>query len=82
MKRHFDQWGPPIDNQEKTNTNHLSLQSEVQVEKIIAAVTLVNKIRAYGHLAADIYPLKDHKREYELFDLARFDLTQEDLEKI
>ncbi|AYV66433.1 2-oxoglutarate dehydrogenase E1 component [Niallia circulans] len=82
MKRHFDQWGPPIDNQEKTNTNHLSLQSEVQVEKIIAAVTLVNKIRAYGHLAADIYPLKDHKREYELFDLARFDLTKEDLEKI
>lgn len=82
MKRHFDQWGPPIDNQTKTSTNHLSLQSEVQVEKIIAAVTLVNKIRAYGHLAADIYPLKDHKREYELFDLARFDLTKEDLEKI
>lgn len=82
MKRHFDQWGPPIDNQEKTSTNHLSLQSEVQVEKIIAAVTLVNKIRAYGHLAADIYPLKDHKREYELFDLTRFALTKEDLEKI
>ncbi|MEY8345730.1 2-oxoglutarate dehydrogenase E1 component [Niallia circulans] len=82
MKRHFDQWGPPIDNQTKTSTNHLSLQSEVQVEKIIAAVTLVNKIRAYGHLAADIYPLKEHKREYELFDLARFDLTKEDLEKI
>ncbi|CAI9385980.1 MULTISPECIES: 2-oxoglutarate dehydrogenase E1 component [Bacillaceae] len=82
MKKHFDQWGPPIDHQEQTSTNHLSLQSEVQVEKIIAAVTLVNKIRAYGHLAANIYPLKDHKREYDLFELSRFNLTKEDLVKI
>ncbi|MER2060977.1 MAG: thiamine pyrophosphate-dependent enzyme, partial [Niallia sp.] len=82
MKKHFDQWGPPIDTQEETSTDHLSLQSEVQVEKIIAAVTLVNKIRAYGHLAADIYPLNDHKREYDLFELSRFDLTKEDLVKI
>lgn len=82
MKKHFDQWGPPIDNQEQISTNHLSIQSEVQVEKIIAAVTLVNKIRAYGHLAADIYPLNDHNREYELFELSRFNLTKEDLEKI
>ena len=81
MKSYFEKWGAPIDTQE-SGTNHLSLENTVKVEKVIAAINLVNKIRAYGHLAADIYPLNDHEREHGLFDLDRFQLTKEDLRNI
>ncbi|KAB7671130.1 2-oxoglutarate dehydrogenase E1 component [Bacillus sp. B1-b2] len=82
IRNHFDQWGAPTEINQQQESNYLSLESTVQVEKIIAAITLVNKIRGYGHLAADIYPLQDHEREHNLFDLSNFQLTQEDLMKI
>ncbi|GKU82828.1 2-oxoglutarate dehydrogenase E1 component [Niallia sp. NCCP-28] len=81
MRNHFEQWGSPLDSQEEPYKSNIPV-NQVQVEKIIAAVTLVNKIRGYGHLAADIYPLKDHEREDDLFDLSRFQLTKADLESI
>ncbi|MFT8321300.1 MAG: 2-oxoglutarate dehydrogenase E1 component [Bacillus sp. (in: firmicutes)] len=81
MRLHFDQWGAPSETQE-SSTSSSNLVNHLQMEKIIAAVTLVNKIRAYGHLAADIYPLKDHEREYEIFELSRYQLSKADLDNI
>ncbi|WP_215193038.1 2-oxoglutarate dehydrogenase E1 component [Exiguobacterium sp. s95] len=48
-------------------------------EKYLAAHRLAERIRAKGHLAADIYPLKDHPRENELLELEQFGLTEADL---
>lgn len=48
-------------------------------EKYLAASRLADQIRAKGHLAADIYPLKDHPRETELLELGQFGLTEADL---
>ncbi|WP_445487133.1 2-oxoglutarate dehydrogenase E1 component [Niallia sp. 03133] len=82
IRNHFDKWGSPNDLKEEPSASVNSPATRVQIEKAIAAVTLVNKIRAYGHLAANIYPLNDHKREEEIFDISRFDLTKADLENI
>lgn len=51
-------------------------------EKYLAAHRLAERIRAKGHLAADIYPLKDHPREVELLELDQFGLTEADLRKM
>ncbi|MGN7852846.1 MULTISPECIES: 2-oxoglutarate dehydrogenase E1 component [Exiguobacterium] len=51
-------------------------------EKYLAANRLAEQIRAKGHLAADIYPLKDHPRETGLFELSQYGLTEADLRKM
>lgn len=82
MRDFFATWGSPIEQEDTVSKPALSSGSNLEVEKVIAAVTLVNKIRAYGHLAADIYPLGDVHRQEELFELSRYQLTKEDLEKM
>jgi len=82
MRNFFATWGSPIEQEVTEQKPAVTSTNQMEIEKVIAAVTLVNKIRAYGHLAADIYPLEDVHREKELFDLSRYQLTKEDLEKI
>lgn len=82
MRNFFATWGSPIEQEDTERKPAVTSTNQMEIEKVIAAVTLVNKIRAYGHLAADIYPLEDVHRETELFDLSRYQLTKEDLEKI
>ncbi len=82
MRNFFATWGSPIEQEDTDRKPAVISTNQMEIEKVIAAVTLVNKIRAYGHLAADIYPLEDVHRETELFDLSRYQLTKEDLEKI
>ncbi|MGP7815870.1 2-oxoglutarate dehydrogenase E1 component [Niallia sp. 01092] len=82
IRHHFDLWGPPLERKEDSSSSFNSSNQTVQMEKVIAAVTLVNKIRAYGHLAADIYPLKDQKREDDIFEHSHVHLSKEDLENI
>ena len=50
--------------------------------KVNAAVILANKIRDYGHLGADIYPLKHKKLETSYIEPSRYGLTIEDLKGI
>lgn len=84
MRAYFEEWGSPQAVEEQNNinvvTNHQT--STVQMESIISAVKLADNIRAYGHLAADIYPLKDRKPEKELLELEYYQLTKSDLENI
>lgn len=56
--------------------------SALSMKKIMSAVKLAENIRAYGHLAADIYPLKDQQLDDELIQLGRYGLTADDLRKI
>ncbi len=64
------------------NEQASSMQTNVSAtsfEKTYAAIRFANNIRTYGHLAADIYPLKDHERERKLFELASYGLSETDL---
>ena len=48
----------------------------------MSAVKLAENIRAYGHLAADIYPLKDTPLDTKLIEIETYGLTEGDLRKI
>ena len=48
----------------------------------MSAVKLAENIRAYGHLAADIYPLKDTPLDTNLIQIETYGLTEADLRKI
>ena len=51
--------------------------------KIVAAVKLADNIRTYGHLAADINPLKDKDRRNQKNRTSReYNLTEEDLKQV
>lgn len=78
-RRYFDEHGAP---EMTAPESQVTGASDVDLEKVVAATRLVNDIRAFSHKAADIYPLKDHPREQELFELKRYNLTETDLEQI
>lgn len=50
--------------------------------KVLAAVKLAEAIRNQGHLAADIYPLKDRKLDTSNIEVSAFGLTDADLVKM
>ena len=47
--------------------------------KVLAAYTLLDAIRTYGHLAADIYPLNDRPKDTSRIELSYYGLTEADL---
>lgn len=75
-RQYFDEHGAP------EATVPATPVAAFDLEKIVAATRLVNDIRALGHKAADIYPLKDHPREHGLFTFDRYGLNEADLEQI
>ncbi|TCI53593.1 2-oxoglutarate dehydrogenase E1 component [Exiguobacterium sp. SH5S13] len=75
-RRYFDENGSP------EQAVPVAPVASFDLEKIVAATRLVNDIRALGHKAADIYPLKDHPREHGLFVFDRYGLNESDLEQI
>lgn len=86
MRLYFEQWGPPqVPHEQKglETSEKEGFQSTLpSLEKFLNAVQLADRIRSYGHLAANIYPLNDHKRENEIIDISSYDLSREDLERI
>ncbi|TDM13265.1 2-oxoglutarate dehydrogenase E1 component [Macrococcus lamae] len=57
--------------------------SGVDSEKVKSVMRLVDNIRQYGHLTADIYPLYKPKREnLPKLTIEDFNLTKEELEKL
>ncbi len=49
------------------------------ITKLFAAVQLADAIRSFGHLAADVYPLKDRKLDTTKIELSYYGLTDADL---
>ena len=49
------------------------------ITKVLAAVKLAEAIRNEGHLAADLYPLKDRPLKTSLFELSVYGLSDADL---
>src|SRR5699024_3508330 len=52
------------------------------VKKITSAMKLVEDIRRFGHLEADIYPVTLKDRTSDLTDAATYGLSEEDLQSI
>ncbi|WP_040286419.1 2-oxoglutarate dehydrogenase E1 component [Sporosarcina koreensis] len=50
--------------------------------KVLSAYRLMDAIRAYGHLAADIYPLNDRPKDATRMELSSYDLSERDLEEM
>ncbi len=75
----FQQFGAPIVEEEGyVATEGVSAQPG-NMTKVFAAVQLADAIRSYGHLAADLYPLKDRKLDTTKIDLNYYGLTDADL---
>ncbi|MBP2239734.1 2-oxoglutarate dehydrogenase E1 component [Cytobacillus eiseniae] len=80
MKAYFELTGSPLKESIQPNkANKQMVPTTVPLEKTLAAIRLADNIRTYGHLAATIHPLKDQKRETELFELTNYGLVEEDL---
>ncbi|MFC7687147.1 2-oxoglutarate dehydrogenase E1 component [Ureibacillus sp. GCM10028918] len=74
----FQQFGSPIISNEQGAAESVTSQPG-NIKKIFAAVKLADAIRSHGHLAADIYPLKDRKLDSSRIELASYGLTEADL---
>ena len=48
--------------------------------KVLSAYKLLDAIRTYGHLAADIYPLNDRPKDSTRLELSYYGLTEDDLQ--
>jgi len=86
LKNFFEIAGPPsLDATVGAALANSTVQSAGEVlpmKKIMSAVKLAENIRTYGHLAANIYPLKDTPLNTEQIEFEKFGLTEADLRKI
>ncbi|MDV6377113.1 2-oxoglutarate dehydrogenase E1 component [Sporosarcina sp. GW1-11] len=53
--------------------------SQTDLRKVLAVYSLLEAIRSYGHLAADIYPLNDRPKDTSRLELSYHGLTESDL---
>ncbi|WP_046181351.1 2-oxoglutarate dehydrogenase E1 component [Domibacillus tundrae] len=79
LRQLFDQWGPP---ESLTGNASQHKASAGDLDKLFRAVKLADSIRIYGHLAADIDPLDDSKKDTRRIDLETYELTEADLRQI
>ncbi|WP_019155666.1 2-oxoglutarate dehydrogenase E1 component [Robertmurraya massiliosenegalensis] len=83
MKAYFAEYGPPTLKEEETISSTPNVtQIGTSIEKILAAANLADKVRGYGHLAADIYPLKNQEPDKELIEMEYYGLSKKDLVEI
>ena len=80
MRNYFHVWGNSLNDDLKID--HKPKSSNERYQKLKSAIKLADKIRDYGHLAADIYPLNIHTSDYTLLEPAQFGLNMTDLASI
>ncbi|MFD1361337.1 2-oxoglutarate dehydrogenase E1 component [Lentibacillus salinarum] len=85
LKELFDQHGTPVRVQASQGASQESARSTSSigdVKKLTSAMRLVEAIRRFGHLEADIYPVGRDGRNTNLVDPETYELTEEDLRSI
>ncbi|QDP39604.1 2-oxoglutarate dehydrogenase E1 component [Radiobacillus deserti] len=85
LKEIFDQYGEPVwlSNSGQEVQSVPTQRNDQDMKKVTSAIKLVEAIRRYGHLEADIYPVgKDKNRKSELVHEETYGLTKADLEAI
>src|SRR5690606_34749635 len=81
----FRQYGPPIDVTPRAAAPAQTAAAGVETNKfgkVLAAIQLAEAIRAHGHLASDIYPLKDQPKDTSRLELSAYGLTEQDLKEV
>lgn len=84
MKEMFDQYGAPAWLHEPVAATIApsAATSVNDVKKLTSAMKLVEAIRRYGHLEAEVYPVGEQDTRTELINYEAYDLTEEDLRAI
>ncbi|REJ22620.1 2-oxoglutarate dehydrogenase E1 component [Caldibacillus debilis] len=77
LKELFDKWGPPF--VDGTAEERKIEAAEGNWEKILLASKYADYIRSFGHLAGNINPLETEKKQADLLDEGKFQLTEADL---
>ncbi|MGM8365782.1 2-oxoglutarate dehydrogenase E1 component [Virgibacillus sp. W0181] len=87
LKEMFDQYGAP-EWMYQTQTASMQTQStsekptDTEVKKLTSAMKLVEAIRRYGHLEADIYAVGGNKQKSGLVDPSTYGITENDLQQM
>lgn len=83
IKEMFDQHGAPEWLSQGETIQAASQSNSIDdVKKLTSAMKLVEAIRRYGHLVADIYPVSLEKRKSDLVDPQAYGLTEDDLKQM
>jgi 2-oxoglutarate dehydrogenase E1 component len=84
IKKMFDQHGAPVWLSQEESIQATSQTNSINdVKKLTSAMKLVEAIRRYGHLEADIYPVGNMKeRESDLVDPEAYGISNEDLKEM
>ncbi|WP_142826331.1 2-oxoglutarate dehydrogenase E1 component [Planococcus soli] len=80
----FKQYGPPAEVDVSTSQQPSAAKTveSNNFEKVLAAVNLAEAIRAHGHLASDIYPLKDQPKDTSRVEASTYGLSVQDLKEV
>lgn len=79
----FQQFGAPVVVEgEVAVVSHTAAAPAGDYKKVLAAVKLADAIRSHGHLAADIYPLKNRELQTAQIEESAFNLSAADLAEI
>lgn len=84
IKNIFDQYGAPVWLEQQENVKQEGQQTgSFNAKKLTSAMKLVEAIRHFGHLEADIYAVGLHEeRKTELVDPKTYGLTEDDLKDL
>lgn len=75
----FQQFGAPVVTESEAVATVAAAPVQADFSKVLAAVKLADSIRTYGHLAADLYPLKNRALNFSKVEAQAFGLTDADL---
>ena len=78
----FKQYGPPAETGEEQQTAASAEVKSDQFGKVLGAIQMAEAIRAHGHLASDIYPLKDQPRDMKRLEPSTYGVTEQDLKEV
>ncbi|WP_028399429.1 2-oxoglutarate dehydrogenase E1 component [Ectobacillus panaciterrae] len=86
LKELFENWGAPpsldMDLSNESGISAASSQNAADIEKVIKAVKLVDSIRSYGHLSANINPIEEQTDVHPSLHPETYGLSDADLEAI
>lgn len=78
----FEAYGAPIIEDVPTTEGGVVNVQPDNMKKVFAAVQLADAIRAFGHYAADLYPLKDRPLDRSKIEAGTYGLTDTDLQAL
>ena len=78
----FNKYGAPEMNINGEQAAAVGAVAPSEFGKVLSAYKLLDALRTYGHLAADIYPLNDRPKDSTRLELGYYGLTESDLQNM